>query len=59
MAEKYKPELLGKDVLERAKVRMACGVVEDLKNAASRCSYVTGDKDEYSAIMNAKIPMIV
>ena len=59
LAEKYSPELLGKDAQEKAKVNMVMGVVGDLKSAATRPCYASGEKSEILDAMKAKLPPII
>ena len=50
LADKYKPELLGADAQQRAKVNMVTSVVVGVKNATTGPCYSTGD---ISAVIGA------
>ena len=59
LAEKYSPELLGKDLKEKAKVNMVSGVIGDLKGAATRPCYATGEKSDITNAMKDRLPPII
>ena len=59
VADKWNPELLGRDPVERANVEMLCGIVSDLKWAFSRPCYSSPDVAPIVEIIRARLPPIV
>ena len=59
IADKWMPELLGKDAQTRATVNMIANVIGDLKNAVTRPCYTTGNIEEITGKMEEMLPKIV
>ena len=59
LADKYKPELLGKDAAHRAHVNMLAGVLTDIKMGTTGPCYAGADKQPILDKMNALLPNIV
>mmetsp|Transcript_4682 Transcript_4682/g.7969 ORF Transcript_4682/g.7969 Transcript_4682/m.7969 type:complete len:223 (-) Transcript_4682:30-698(-) len=59
LAEKYKPELLGKDTEQRALANMLGNVLWDFKVAVATPCYTTGDVAEIAEACKAKLPAII
>ena len=59
IADKYKPSLLGSSPEERARINMAAGPISELKGKVTMPCYMSGDKAEVHAAMEARLPAIV
>ena len=59
LADKYKPELLGKDPAHRAHVNMLAGVLSDIKGGTTMPCYMGQDKQPIIDKMAALLPNVV
>ena len=59
IADKWTPELLGKDAQTRAQVNMVANVIGELKNAVTMGCYTNGDLDALKVNIHAKTPAVV
>ena len=59
IADKWQPELLGKDAAQRAQVNMLSGVLKDVKEAITRPCYTQTDKTVVADAARNHLPKIV
>ena len=59
IADKWTPELLGKDAQTRATVNMIANVIGDLKMAVTMPCYTTGNIEDITGKMDTMLPKIV
>ena len=59
IAGRWGPELLGRDVDERAQVNMVASIVADLKGGTTQGCYLDGDKEQLEGVVFAKVPPMI
>ena len=59
IADKYMPEVLGKDAETRAYANMMGNICSDIKMAVTMPCYTTGDAEAIQGAIDAKLPKIV